>query len=205
MKTMTALCILGLATVLLLSGCDRFPGMGPGALVVDLSVAAKAMGQDQVMQEQSQAAREELNVQLAESAQNLEQQLAQERDGLGESPTPEQQQQLQQMALQAQQRYAQLQAEAQQNMEQYEVNLVLEFREQVKPFAEKIARSRGVSIVLLADQSVFWLDPVADITDEVIAELRAVDAFADAGTDSDQAAATPPTGEPVGEEAAESE
>jgi len=164
----------------MIAGCDQMPGMGPGTLVIDLTTVAKAIGQDQSMQDRAEAAREDLNTQLTESARELEQQIEQERVKFGESPTEEQQLQLQQMTQQAQQRYGQLQAEAQQNVQQHEINLVQEFREQVRPFAEKIARSRGAEVVLLADQSVFWLDPAVDITGEVIDALRAQDVFADA-------------------------
>jgi len=180
MKSMTGLWVACVTAILMIAGCDQMPGMGPGTLVVDLTAVAKAIGQDQSMQDRAEAAREDLNTQLTESARELEQQIEQERVKFGESPTEEQQLQLQQMTQQAQQRYGQLQAEAQQNVQQHEINLVQEFREQVRPFAEKIARSRGAEVVLLADQSVFWLDPAVDITGEVIDALRAQDVFADA-------------------------
>jgi len=135
------------------------------------------------MQTQAQTAREEFNTQLIESGRNLEQQIEQERTRIGDSPTQEQEQQLQQMAVQAQQRYAQLQAEAQQNVQQFEINLVLEFRERVKPFAEKIARSRDANVILLADQIVFWYEPDVDMTAEVIAALRAESVFSSINTE----------------------
>ena len=76
-----------------------------------------------------------------------------------------------------------------------EINLILDYREAVKPFAEKIARSRDASVVLLVDQSVFWLDPAIDITGDVISALRAERVFA--GSDADQVSATLPTVAPV--------
>ena len=185
MKSMTNLWIICLAVTLLIAGCDQLPGARSSTLVVDLAAVAKATGQEDSMQVRAQAAREEINIQLGEAGRNLEQQIQEERDKIGDSPTQEQEQQLQQMALQAQQQYGQLQAEAQQQAQQFEVNLVLEFREAVKPFAEKIARSRGGGIILLADQTVFWLDPEIDLTGEIIAALRAESVFAD--TDTSQA------------------
>jgi len=195
MNSMTGLWIASLAAVLLIAGCDRMPGTGPDALIVDLAAVAKATGQEQAMQIQAQTAREELNAQLVETARNLEQQIEQERAGIGDAPTQEQALQLQQMTQQAQQQYGQLQSEAQQEVQQFEINLVLEFREQVKPFAEKIARLRGASVVLLADQNVFWLDPAVDITGEVIDGLRAEDVFSD--TSADQASEALPADEPT--------
>ena len=195
MKSMTGLWAACLAAALLITGCDRIPGAGPDTLIVDLAAIAKATGQEQMMQTQAQTAREELNAQLIERGRNLEQQIVEERAKAGDKPTQEQELQLQQMAQQAQQQYGQLQAEAQQKSQQFEINLVLEFREQVKPFAEKIARSRNASVILLADQVVFWIDPAVDITGEVIASLRAEDVFS--STDTDQTTVTPTAVEPA--------
>jgi len=191
MKSITGLWAVSLAAVLLIAGCDQMPGAGSDTLIVDLAAVAKATGQEESMQAQAQIARENLNAELAEAGRNLEQQLEQERAGIGDAPTPEQELQFQQMTQQAQQRYGQLQAEAQQQAQQHEVNLVLEFREQIQPFAEKIARSRGAKVVLLADQSVFWLDPTVDITGGVIDALRAENVFAESG--ADQGATEPAT------------
>ncbi len=197
MKSMTGLWIACVTVVLLIAGCDQMPGAGPDTLIVDLAAVAKATGKEQSMQDEAQIAREEMNAQLTESARNLEQQIEQERAKFGDTPTEEQQLQLQQMTQQAQQQFGQLQAEAQQKMQQNEINLVLEYREQVKPFAEKIARSRGASVVHLTDQSVFWLDPAVDITGEVIDALRAENVFAnpDSGTEAVQDSGAPATEE----------
>ena len=121
--------------------------------------------------------------------------MADERAKIGDTPTQEQAVQLQQLSQQAQQQYAQLQSEAQQKVQKAEINLILDYREAVKPFAEKIARSRDASVVLLVDQSVFWLDPAIDITGDVISALRAERVFA--GSDADQVSATLPTVAPV--------
>lgn len=179
MTKLTSLWAIGVATALFLAGCDQLPGAGPDVLVVDLSSVAKATGQEDAMQQQAQTSREKLNERLSETVKNLEQQLADERTRIGDKPTAEQQQQLQQMTMGAQQQYEQFQADAQQQAQQYEINLVLEFREAVMPFAEKIARARGAHVVMLSDQSVFWLDPAVNITEEIIAALSADGVFAE--------------------------
>jgi len=181
MKLITGLSAVCLMSVLLLTGCDKLPGSaGPGTLIVDLGAIAKATGQEESMQSRAQTVREEVNAQLAESAANLEQQIEQERESYGDTPTVEQQQQLQQTMAQAQQQYGQLQAGAQQQLQQLEINMVMEFRDQIKPVAEKIAQSRNAHLIVLADQSVFWLDPAIDITGDVISALRAEGVFSDA-------------------------
>ncbi len=194
MKSITGLGAACLAVILLSAGCDQISGNGSGMLVVDLAAVAKANGQEQAMQEKAQVAREAVNTQLIESGRELEQKIVDERTRIGLEPTPEAEAKLQQMAQQAQQQYAQLQADAQQQVQQNELNLVMDYRETVKPFAEKIARSRHASVVMLADQSVFWLDPAVDITGEVIDALRAADVFAKGAVDN----ATPaPVASPV--------
>ncbi len=201
MKSLTGLRVVCLAAVLLLTaGCDRIPGMGPDVLIVDLGAIAKATGQDQVIQTQAQTGRADINARLLESAQGLQQQLETERAKAGDAPTREQAAQLQQMTVQAQQQYTQLQAEAQQKVQQYEANLVQEFRERIEPFAEKIARTRGAKVILLADQSIFWHDTAVDVTDEVIVALRADNVFPE--NPADQASAAPATEQPATEQPA---
>lgn len=189
MKLMIGPVIVGLVAFLLISGCDQLPGAGSDTLLVDLGAVAQATGQEESMQVRAQEAREEINAQLVEVGRNLEQKIQEERARIGDAPTQEQEQELQQLALQAQQQYSQLQGEAQQQVQQFEVNLVREFRETVMPFAEKIARSRGGRIVLLADQMVFWMDPKIDITGEVITIVRAEAVFAE--SDSGQVPEAP--------------
>ena len=164
--------LMALAT-LAISACDRIPGAGLGTAVIDLAAIAKATGEDERIQQESQVARERLNGQLAEAAANLEAQLTAEREKLGEAPSPEQQQQYGQLQQQAQQQYGQLQQQAQQEAQRIETDLVMNLREKIKPVAEGIAKSRGAGVVFLSDVTLFWSDPKADITDEVIAELSA--------------------------------
>lgn len=194
MKSLAGLLAISLASALLLAGCDKMPGAGPDTLIVDLPAIAKATGQDEAIQLQAQAAREEINARLMESAGNLEQQLDQERSNIGDAPTQEQQQQLQQMTAQAQQQYGQLQAEAQQQLQQLVFNLEMEFRDQVKPFAEDIARARKASVIHVTDQTIFWQDPAVDITGDVIAAVRAAGIFEETGA-SGVAGPNPPSGE----------
>ena len=116
--------LIALAT-LAISACDRIPGAGLGTVVIDLAAVAKATGEDERIQQESQAAREGLNGQLAEAAANIEAQLTAERDKLGENPSPEQQQQYGQLQQQAQQQYGQLQQQAQQEAQRIETELVM--------------------------------------------------------------------------------
>lgn len=186
MKSLLHVAGLCALTFFLLTGCDQLSGSGESILIVDLAAVAKATGQEQRMQQQSQAAITELNAQLQARAAELEAGLEQQRQEAGDSPSDAQAQALQESTLAAQQEYAQLQAGAQQQVQQLEVNMVLEYREQMEPIVETIARSRNASAVLLSDTSVFWIDPAADITDEVIAAIRAEGSLEEASEEAEQ-------------------
>ena len=160
---------------LVMAGCEQMPGMASGAAsvaIIDLGAVAKATGQEEEIQQQAEAARNTLNAQLQEAAASLEAQLTAEQDKIGATPTAEQQQQMQQLAGEAQRQYAAAQQQAQNQSQQFETNLVMAFREKVKPVAEQIGLARGAKVIMLADITMFWFDPSADITDEVIAKLR---------------------------------
>ena len=184
MKRFTPLVGLCVLLAILLAGCNQPSGSSNSILIVDLAAVAKATGQEQRMQQASQEAIAELSVQLQNRARELEEGLEAQRGLIGDSPTVEQEQTLQESAMAAQQEYAQLQTGAQQQVQQLEVSMVLEYREQITPIVENIARSRSVAAVLLSDTAVFWIDPDADITDEVIAAIRAEGSLAEASEEA---------------------
>ena len=77
------------------------------------------------------------------------------------------------MAVKAQRQLAEKQQLAQQKAQQVQLELVNDFKRQVQPVAQKIAGLQGAEVVVVLDDAVLWFDARADITDEVIAELRA--------------------------------
>lgn len=155
------------------TGCEQMPGMGGGVAVIDLGAVATASGQEAEIRRQAEIRRANLNSQLQEAAASLELQLAAEREKIGDTPTEEQTQRLQQLAGEAQRQYAAAQQQAQAQAQQFETDLVMAFREKVKPFAEQVALARDAKVVMLADVTMFWFQPSVDITDEVIVKLRA--------------------------------
>ena len=170
MKVVSRILITLVAASALLAGCGH---EGSSVAVIDLNAVAKATGQDEAMRVKAAAARNELQSQLEQVAVNLDQQLNQEIEKIGDNPTAEQEQQLQQMNQNARMQLAELQQMAQQQAGQIEVAVVDEFKDQIRPLAEKVARDKGTSIIVTQDQSVFWYDASIDITDEVIAAWRA--------------------------------
>jgi Skp family chaperone for outer membrane proteins len=174
MKPLIYRTIAAALLALLLGACDQLPGMrGAGTAIIDLGVIAKATGEEDRIKRQAQVRRDELSAQLDTELAALEAQLNEERGKLGDSPSDEARQQFQQLTAQAQQQYGQAQQQAQQLAQQYENELVTQLREKIKPLAEEVAKSRGASVVFLADVTLFWNEESADITDEVIGKLRA--------------------------------
>ncbi|MEJ2133168.1 MAG: hypothetical protein P8Y95_16445, partial [Gammaproteobacteria bacterium] len=51
--------------------------------------------------------------------------------------------------------------------------VVSEFLNDVRPHAAEIAAARGAKLVLTAATNMIWFDASIDITDEVIAAMRA--------------------------------
>ena len=169
-----------IASALLLIGCNPAPpgSGGAGVAIMDLAAVAKATGQDEIIRQEAEAARTELGAQLQALAANLEQQISAEREKIGIAPSDADSQRLQEMTLQARQQINNAQMQAQNQASQIEAELVADFRSKISPLAEKIASQRGASAVLASDSYLFWFDPAADITDEVIAAWRAMPAAA---------------------------
>ena len=185
------------ACAVMLTACDQLPARGSsgGVAVVDLNAVAKAIGRDEAINARMESARVDLNQQLTQIAGDLEQQLKDEQEKVGAAPKPDEQQQLQEMAVRAQRQLAEKQQLAQQKATQFQLELVNEFRQQLAPVAEKVAKIRGADVVVVLDDSVLWFDSGVDITDEVIADLRAnplppiqTSAGVDAGAETDQPA-----------------
>lgn len=160
---------------LTINACDQLPTAqrNKGVAVLDLNAVAKATERDQAINQSMESARVDLNAQLTQIAGDLEKQLKDQQDKAGPSPQPVEQQQLQNMAAEAQRQLAEKQQLAQQKAQQLQLELVSEFKRQVQPVAEQIAKSQGAEIVVILDDAILWFDSVVDITDEVIAELRA--------------------------------
>lgn len=168
-RAASALSILGAMAT---AGCNPLAD-GAQIAVIDLAATAKATGQDAVMEQQMEAARVELGGQLTQIAGDLEKKLQDEQSRLGGATAASREKDFQQLAAQARQQLAQTQALAQQKAQEFQQGLVTKYRQAVQPIAAEIARSKGASVVLVVDPTMLWFEPGVDITDEVIAKLRA--------------------------------
>jgi Skp family chaperone for outer membrane proteins len=172
---------------LCLAGC----GGGSGRVaVIDLAAVAKATGHDRVLDQQLGAARLDLEAQLGQIAGDLEAQLRAEQTRRGGAESAAREREFQTLAAQARQRLLETQALAQRKADQYQLKLVAGYRDLVEPVAREVARSLDAELIVVAGADVLWFDPAIDITDEVIAELRAREPAAPApGAESEPASA----------------
>lgn len=176
--------MIRLITALLVAGLVGCSGAGSSGAVamVDVNAVARALGRDDVIEQQIQSANHQLTTQLLQVAQSLQQQLEAQQQSAGEDEAAREQ--LAQATAKANQQLKKSQRAAQQQLDKYRAGVVGAFLNEVRPHAEEIARARHVRLVLTAS-SILWFDPAIDITDEVIAAMRA-----------DAAAPTAPSQEP---------
>lgn len=159
------------ALMLLVVGCERTP-QSPVA-IVDLDAVASALGRDDVIEQQINAANEKLSSQVLQIAKTLQEQLREQQASIGERPDAEKQSQLEARTAEANRQLQATQAEARQRAALFRNAVVARFRAEVQPVAMEIARQRGVSIVLTSAVPTVWFDSSIDITGEVIAAMRA--------------------------------
>ena len=173
-----------LGASLLLSGCDKFPDSASllgsqststskqTVAVLDLAAVAKALGRDEIVKQQVQAAGEQLRQQLANFSTELQDKLREQQAKLGSNPSEDERQQLQRQLVEAQRQVQQSQALARQKAVQFQNQLAVQFRNEIQPVAAEIARAQGASAIAMAN-TLMWFDPALDITGAVIDAMRA--------------------------------
>ena len=167
----------------------------PGIAVVDLQAVARALGRDDAMSQQVGAVNDTLRQQLRNAAERLRDELQAEQDALGGGATDDARTRFDQLLAEANRRLEETQRAALLRSSQFQQAVVNDFRREVAAIARGIADRRAIPAVLSSDASLLWYDSALDITDEVIAEMRALSR---AGGLPSPAADTPPRdgGEP---------
>ncbi len=159
----------------LLAGCNN---INPGnkqdtAVYLDLGAIARALGRDEIIKQQQQAAIDQLNAQLLQISRNLDKQLKEEKSTLGKKPGAEKQQRFNEATINANKQLQQSQLLAKQKLTVFRQQLAIDFQNEVKSVARPIATERGAVSITIIDNNVLWIDPSADITGEIIASMRA--------------------------------
>lgn len=143
-----------------------------GVAIIDLDAVAARLGNDQQMLASISSKQAELNQHLAQTAQAYRKQLEAQRQppapgGESEGVT------LAAFEQAAQSRLDEARRQAETTMAAHQAELVRQFRNHVRPAARRVARERGLSIIITRNDSVVYdyVDAV-DITDAVVAELQ---------------------------------
>lgn len=171
-----SLVALGSALVAL-SGCN-FPlpsGQTTQPLVVDLTAVARALGRDEAMQQKLQTAQQQLNAQLKQIGSDLQTQLQDQESKLAGEKKKVRQETLEKLSQQANLQLRQSRLIAERKADRYRLKLIDGFRNEVRQVAKSLSEKRGAQSVFINDGSLLWYSPAIDITDEVIAALRAAD------------------------------
>ena len=173
----TAFVGLWVVVVALVSACDRklpptpLPPSGLVA-VIDLDRVARAIGRDEVIAARVQSYADEQSNSLNRLRDDMREQLLQVRAGFGDAPSDEQQQDLARLTARSDLQLQQEITKARQTAEQLKVDLVLDFKQEVQPVARRVAQARGLSVVLIQQNGMLYVDPDTDISDAVIDELQ---------------------------------
>lgn len=168
-----------------LYGCNSGNSSNSDALVVDVMAVARALGRDEVMQQQLDQARQLLNSQLQQISTDLNAQLKEKQaeitGGNGKDNSSkhnnskdneEVKMKLDALARQASVQLSNTQKIATQKAAEFRDRLVKEFRDEVMRVSQGIAQQRKAEFVY-ASSSLLWHASSVDITDEVIGQMRA--------------------------------
>jgi Skp family chaperone for outer membrane proteins len=140
--------------------------------LIDLDAVASRLGRDKVITAQLKAKNDTLSDTLSKERDKLQSELNEKQQALGEKPTDEQKAEFVKLG---QGLNTELQTKLQTAREQLnaeQVDLVRQFREEVKPVAQKVAAKKGMNLVIVrSDIVVLSADATVDITDDVVADM----------------------------------
>jgi len=173
--------------------------------VLDIDQAAKELGladqYRQIVTGQQQQLQDQMNAMQMSFRANLEKR----QQALGDEPTDEQRQELQQYQMQGVQKLRNLQSQAQAQSAQLRGSLGQQVQKMIRGPAEKVAQQRGLKIVFLKLNDIFYTAKGVDITDAVV-ELAKKEGVTKIDTES-LALDTKPTPQPdqpvLGDDAAD--
>ncbi|MBI1345662.1 hypothetical protein GC163_05175 [bacterium] len=145
-----------------------------GLAVIDLDVVAKSIGRTQEINESWQVRKNALDQALQKLQANFNEQLTAKKTEFGETPTEEQTKQLAAMRQDAANKLVQAGRTAQGDLEKYRQKMVADFRAEMRPYAQQVASSKGLGIVIPKNEGfLLSVDPGVDITADVISAYAA--------------------------------
>jgi Skp family chaperone for outer membrane proteins len=173
--------LLAVASVTLpiVGGCNQSTAVPSGATVgavavIDLDAIAQRLGSDKQIAEAINKRQSSLSQQLVDLAKSYNQQIAEQKKKLAEAPPEQEKVTLANWQQQANKNLNEVKQQAQLDLQKHKLQLIAQFREQIKPSARRVAQSRGLSVIVTRNDGVLYdFAPSADITDAVVADLLA--------------------------------
>ncbi len=169
--TLTLCAVIALAAGAAGSWLTRAKG---GVAVVDLDRVAKELGRDVQMTNELKANQNNVATQLAALEKSAIEKLNEMKADLGVDPAEEKKVEFAKIAQGTQIEFNNIQKKAVAVLGQHRDTLVAAFRTEARPATDKVAKSHGACAVMTRnDAFLFSFDNTIDITDEVVAEMRA--------------------------------
>lgn len=186
-RSLTLACLL--ATFMpMLTACEPSGGGTGGTVaIIDLDRVASEIGRDLIFKQAIAAEEKIISENLRTIGEDFTRQIKAEEDKLGSKATDEDKLKIAQLKQMAASQYQGQVREAGNRLQSKRVDLVNEFRAEVRPIALKVAESRGKKIILTRNDTVLEFHGDVDITSDVVNELK---------RSSPSAPVAPPAAEP---------
>ncbi|QDU57112.1 OmpH family outer membrane protein [Aeoliella mucimassa] len=148
---------------------------GLGVAIIDLDEIAHQLGSDKQIVTAIKQREAALNTKLTELAKSYAEALNKQKEAMDAEPAAEEGTvQLASYQEQANKNFQNARSQAKQNLAVHRQQLISKFREAVKPAARKVARERGLSVIVTKQDSLLYdYAPECDITNDVVEALRA--------------------------------
>ena len=140
-----------------------------GLAVLDLDVIARSIGRTSQIEEAFTTQQNGLKLQLQKVQADFSKQIEDKKLEYGENPTEEQLKELAGMNRNAITQFTQLNRKAESELAKYRTKLVADLRSEIRPIAQEVAASKGLSIVIPKNEGfLLSVDPGVDITADVL-------------------------------------
>ena len=141
--------------------------------IIDLAEVAKALGRADEITKAIQDRQTELAANLNGLKTRLRSDINEQAKALGAVPTNDQKKEMVKLQMEAQKRIQDAAGNAARKVTELQNELMQAFRKETGPVAMKIAKSKGIGVVMIQSPSILAFDKGADITREVIAAMQA--------------------------------
>lgn len=160
-----------LLSVVLVSGCYQ-DEKANGVAVIDLDRVAAAIGRDKLITARVGEYAKQQEINLNKLKNEFNSRIADEKKKLGKKPKKKEQERINQLASDYTLQLRQEINKVSQTADRLRSELVLDFRKEIEPVARRVAESRKLSVVMVKQNAMLYIDPAIDITNAVIDEIQ---------------------------------